>query len=114
MDIKKIKELVEIAEQSSLSQLIVRDGDFELTLIKPDTIVKAIDVVQTDDNIEGNAEDIDDSIFITSPIVGTFYSAPAPDAPVHPHHPLKAGRGNLSLLYSDWIKTKNEKERLVR
>ena len=85
MDIRKIRELVRILENSSLTELTVKDAELEITLSKH---VAAVPVVQSMPQAaaapapEEKPEE-DDSVLITAPIVGTFYSSPAPDAPAY-------------------------------
>ena len=89
MDLEKIEGLVKIIENSSFTEFTIKDGDVKITMSKLDhppvyapgmqmtSPVPAPMTVQTE-VIEEKEEDI---LFITSPIVGTFYSAAAPDEP---------------------------------
>ena len=61
MDLEKIEGLVKIIENSSLKQFTYKDGDVKITMSKLE----------------------EEKLFITSPIVGTFYSASAPDVPAY-------------------------------
>ncbi len=88
MDLEKIEGLVKIIENSSLTQFTIREGDLKITMSKlehPPVVAAGVPVgpplaaPQTETLQE--AKDEDESLFIVSPIVGTFYSAPAPDAP---------------------------------
>ena len=89
MDLEKIEGLVKIIENSSLTEFTLKEGDLKITMSKLDhppvvaagapmmappmqTAAAAADAAKEED---------DEQLFITSPIVGTFYSAPAPDAP---------------------------------
>ena len=69
MDLEKIEGLVKIIEDSSLNEFTYKDKDVKITMSKLDhpPVVAA--------------EEEEESLFITSPIVGTFYSAAAPDVP---------------------------------
>ena len=90
MDLEKIEGLVKIIENSSLTEFTIKDGDVKITMSKLDhppmiapgapmmPQMPAAPVVTTEVVKEEVEEEI---LFITSPIVGTFYSAPAPDAP---------------------------------
>ena len=66
MDLEKIEGLVKIIENSSLTEFTLKEGDMKITMSKLDHPPVVAE---------------DEKLFITSPIVGTFYSAPAPDAP---------------------------------
>ena len=91
MDLEKIAGLVKIIEDSSLKEFTYKEGDMKITMSKrehppivtagipampgagvPQAAVAAPGVVE---------EEEEESLFITSPIVGTFYSAAAPDVP---------------------------------
>ena len=90
MDLEKIEGLVKIIENSSLTQFTIKDGDLKITMSKldhppvvapgapmmpPHMAAAPVAVEVTKE------EEEEEKLFITSPIVGTFYSAPAPDAP---------------------------------
>ncbi len=90
MDLDKIAGLVKIIEESSLTQFTIKEGDLKISMSKlehPPVVAATAAVTpaaapvqeETAVNVEETAEE--DVLFIVSPIVGTFYSAPAPDAP---------------------------------
>lgn len=92
MDLEKIEGLVKIIENSSLTEFTIKEGDLKITMSKLDhpPIVAAGTSVMPSGALPTeslssitteNEETEDDILFITSPIVGTFYSAPAPDVP---------------------------------
>ncbi len=93
MDLEKIEGLVKIIENSSLTQFTLKEGDLKITMSKLDhpPVVAAVPApgapavppaaVPGEPAPSVGPEDKDDKLFIVSPIVGTFYSAPAPDAP---------------------------------
>ena len=91
MDLEKIAGLVKIIEDSSLKEFTYKEGDMKITMSKrehPPIVTAGIPAVpgagvpQTAAAAPGNVEEEEDeSLFITSPIVGTFYSAAAPDVP---------------------------------
>ena len=81
MDLEKIEKLVKIIENSSLTEFTVKEGDLRITMSKlthPPVIAGGVPVAAEE---EGPAAKADEFELITSPIVGTFYSAPAPDVP---------------------------------
>lgn len=87
MDLEKIESLVKMIENSSLTQFTLREGELKITMSKLDHppvvapgAVPAAPVMMEQAASEEKKEE-DDKLFITSPIVGTFYSAPSPDAP---------------------------------
>lgn len=80
MDLEKIEGLVKIIEDSSLNEFTYKDKDVKITMSKLDhPPVAASAPVNT--IVEKAEEEEEESLFITSPIVGTFYSAAAPDVP---------------------------------
>ena len=88
MEIRKIRELVRIMENSSLTELSFKGSDMELTLSRavggPVAVQGAVPPVPAPFGAPAYAaEEEEESVLITAPIVGTFYSAPAPDAPAY-------------------------------
>ena len=88
MDLEKIEGLVKIIENSSLTEFTYKEGDLKITMSKLDhpPVVAAgapmmAPPMQAAPAADAAKEEEDEQLFITSPIVGTFYSAPAPDAP---------------------------------
>jgi len=89
MDLQKIEGLERIIENSSLTQFTIKEGDLKITMSKlehPPVVTAGAPMATTAaapsvavETVEETKED--EKLFITSPIVGTFYSAPAPDAP---------------------------------
>ncbi len=100
MDLEQIKELMASLEESKLRKLVLKKGDFELHLEKeganppyrPQRTVAAepmeesafqSEVAQTGErggSIRTEAP-VAPGTYVTSPMVGTFYSSPAPDQP---------------------------------
>lgn len=85
MDMKKIRELVKMMEGSSLTELTLKDNEMEICLSKaapaPALAMPAAPVPAAPAAAPAApAEEEDDTLLITAPIVGTFYSSPAPDA----------------------------------
>lgn len=76
MDYKKIEKLIGILENSSLSELRIKDGDFEITMVRQAGGLPAEEKKVTEDTEE-------EIINITSPLVGTFYSASGPTIPAY-------------------------------
>lgn len=89
MDLEKIEGLVKIIENSSLTEFTLKEGDLKITMSKLDhppvvaagAPMMAPPMQAAPAAADAAKEEDDEQLFITSPIVGTFYSAPAPDAP---------------------------------
>lgn len=92
MDLEKIEGLVKIIENSSLTEFSIKDGETKITMSKlthPPVIaagVPAAPMATTPAQpaaAEEKAEAADEFELILAPIVGTFYSAAAPDVPAY-------------------------------
>ncbi|MGI9346198.1 MAG: acetyl-CoA carboxylase biotin carboxyl carrier protein [Gammaproteobacteria bacterium] len=102
MDLRKIKKLIELLENSQLSEMEITMGDEEICLRRHASVSAAmapaalpmtatdmvasmhanreVQPVQTQGGDIEISEPEPDGEPVTSPIVGTYYSAPAPDA----------------------------------
>lgn len=79
MDLEKIAELVKIIENSSLKEFSYSEGEMEIYLSKLDNPPVVAPGGAAPVTAAAPAEE--EELYITSPIVGTFYSAPSPTAP---------------------------------
>ncbi|RXJ97170.1 acetyl-CoA carboxylase, biotin carboxyl carrier protein [Arcobacter sp. AHV-9/2010] len=102
MDFKDIKELIRVFDKSELNKLRIKEADFEISMqrgfeggvttvattpmvsapvasIAPASVATtssvASEVAKDDSNANSNG------VTINAPMVGTYYSAPSPDAP---------------------------------
>ena len=85
MDIRKIKKLIEMLQESDLTEIEVTEGEEavrisrkfsnDIVVEKPTSQRKVEAIVST----ETKENPVSGSKTITSPIVGTFYRRPAPD-----------------------------------
>jgi len=87
MDIRKIKKLIEMLQESDLKEIEVSQGDESVRILRSglnetgaNKVIQQTEVYSTEPNIEQKIEPkkIEGNI-ITSPIVGTFYRKPSPD-----------------------------------
>jgi len=113
MNIDEIRELILLLDQTSISELEVQKNDYRLALRKsqatgnspqqnmPDTS----NLAPKQEAASGSAAD--NLVEVTSPMVGTFYAAPAPDAPpfVQVGDRVKAGQ---TLCIVEAMKLMNE------
>lgn len=97
MNLKEIKDLIKVFNNSGLSKLKVEDGDFGLTLEKDDSAAPAASAAPVQQTAApaaaaapapaASAESAkekelpENAVYITSPMVGTFYRSPSPDSP---------------------------------
>lgn len=91
MDIEKLEKIVKIFEDSSMLEFTFEEGDTKLkmdrrgTAAAPGEIAAAqiqagASAMMTAPAAAAQAEEETGEEYITSPIVGTFYSAPSPEA----------------------------------
>ena len=91
MDLRKIKKLMELLEESGLSEIEVKEGEESIKLsrisgIQPQENVvnvatsQASSKLDKDDAKDVDKKDIPDGDGITSPMVGTFYRSASPDS----------------------------------
>ena len=81
MDIRKIKKLIEMLQESDLIEIEVKEGEESVRIARGGQVVtqssQSFAPVTETISLPVAAEDSGSSI--TSPIVGTFYRKPAPD-----------------------------------
>lgn len=75
MDLRKIKKLIELVEESGISELEVRDGEEAIRIARP---VGPMAVVAP--QVASAAPTPGASGAVVAPMAGTFYAASAPDA----------------------------------
>ena len=87
MDLEKVEGLVRLLENSSLNTMSIKDGDFKIVMSKLDhpPVVSqggATPIAYESRTLEKQESSEEETeVHITSPIVGTFYSASGPDIP---------------------------------
>ena len=83
MEVKEIIELMKAMSDNGMTGFELEEGDWKLTMKREKKIVAAADVTAVE-SVSGDKEEkkvsgISEKV-ITCPLVGTFYSSPAPDA----------------------------------
>ena len=94
MDIRKVKKLIELLEESNIDELEIKEGEESVRIIRnsqttyapaPAPAVAAPIVAAAAAPAPGASEEAAAPALaghiVTSPMVGTYYSSPAPDAP---------------------------------
>lgn len=94
LDIDKIQKLIEVMVKNDLVEVSLRDGDMEINLRRPNvagggctTPVAAPvgasggEAIADTDSISAEDEEKGNFVEIKSPMVGTFYTSPEPEAP---------------------------------
>lgn len=83
MNLEKIEKLVKIIENSSMLDFSIQEGDVKIKMSRRGSQgAPAAPMAVSTQGADSAADGLDseDEAYITSPIVGTFYSAPSPDA----------------------------------
>jgi len=118
MDLKKIKEFVKLVEDSGIHELEITSGDNTIRIKKQSeqvvetvTVAPAAQVVPVQTDTAAAAIDPARAGWreVTSPIVGTYYSAPSPDSPVFVNVGDKVSSGQV-LCIVEAMKVMNEIE----
>jgi len=94
MDIRKVKKLIELLEESNIDELEIKEGEESVRIIRNSQIayaaapapIAAAPIVAAAAPAapsagEEAAAPVPAGHIVTSPMVGTYYSSPAPDAP---------------------------------
>ncbi len=97
MDIRKVKKLIELLEESGVTEIEVCEGEESVRISRQGSVAAAQTVVQVPDATQASVMNVtpaqptgDAAVAssteqaghqITSPMVGIFYVAPAPDEP---------------------------------
>ena len=86
MDIRKIKTLIEMLEESNLNEIEVSQGEESVRISKSSNQNNFVNnaPLNNDTNINSSSKEVKDNHelrgnLVTSPIVGTFYRKPSPD-----------------------------------
>lgn len=86
MDIRKIKTLIEMLEESNLNEIEVSQGEESVRISKSSNQNNFVSnaPLNNDININSSSNEVKDNHelrgnLVTSPIVGTFYRKPSPD-----------------------------------
>jgi acetyl-CoA carboxylase biotin carboxyl carrier protein len=86
MDIRKIKTLIEMLEESNLNEIEVSQGEESVRISKSSNQNNFVNnaPLNNDTNINSSNNEVKDNHelrgnLVTSPIVGTFYRKPSPD-----------------------------------
>jgi acetyl-CoA carboxylase biotin carboxyl carrier protein len=89
LDIRKVKKLIELLEESNVAEIEIKEGEESVRVtksagpvlnsssIEPTTTLKPQQDLNT---IQSQTPPEADGTAIKAPMVGTFYSAPSPDA----------------------------------
>ena len=91
MDIRKIKKLIELLEESALTELEISEGEESIRLSRRSPLDPAestspappstrLTEAPTSSSTAATVEDLPGTVPVVSPMVGTFYAAPNPES----------------------------------
>jgi acetyl-CoA carboxylase biotin carboxyl carrier protein len=114
MDLRKIKKLIELLEESQLSEIEIHEGEESVRLIRNSVAASAPALGPVISSIpqetsspsapaqeapsESDLPDFPDGEVVRSPMVGTFYSSPNPETPAFVKEGSKVGMGDTLCL----------------
>ena len=93
MDIRKVKKLIELLEESGIAEIEIHEGEESVRISRggstaaPQTVISAPPIaasapMQASGTTETSSDDYsDEGEVITAPMVGIFYTSPSPDQP---------------------------------
>jgi acetyl-CoA carboxylase biotin carboxyl carrier protein len=115
MELEDLKELIELLKETDITEILVEKEGTKVK-IKREKFFQSLDittqkthVVQETPVIKEIEEETQRLITVTSPIVGTFYRSPTPEASVFVETGLKVRKGQV-LCIIEAMKLMNEIE----
>ena len=113
-----VGKLVELLAESGVGEIRVRQGELEITVkaktealtgtpVEPSTVLQTAPRTETEPEADGSTERDGGLYVVRSPVVGTFYRAPAPDEKPY----VEAGdyiRAGQTLCVVEAMKLMNE------
>ncbi len=124
MDINLIRKLIKLVEESNITEFTVEEGDLKVKISKECTVknmptpvpavnytipTSSAETVSAVENKKVEAQNDAKLHTVKSPIVGTFYKAPAPDKPEYVKPGDKVTKGTV-LCIVEAMKLMNEIE----
>ena len=115
MDLRKIKKLMELLEESGIAEIEVKEGEESIKLSRSTQAVQNIinplaetnqtitaidnvkDTAVTDDK-KDKSKELPDGDIITSPMVGTFYRAASPESKPFVEKGQKVSKGDTLCI----------------
>ena len=114
MDLRKIKKLMELLEESGIAEIEVKEGEESIKLSRNTQAVQNIirpvesmqittaadsnrDTTETD-NQKDKSKELPDGDIITSPMVGTFYRSASPESKPFVEKGQKVSKGDTLCI----------------
>ncbi|MGK7294507.1 MAG: acetyl-CoA carboxylase biotin carboxyl carrier protein [Candidatus Wenzhouxiangella sp. M2_3B_020] len=115
MDLRKIKKLIELLEESNLAELEIHEGEESVRLSRPGSAAPAAPAQpvqpaapqqpaaptgtsESSGDEESGDESLPEGQIVRSPMVGTYYDAPDPDSDPFVREGQKVSRGDTLCL----------------
>ena len=112
MDLRKIKKLIELLEESGIAEIEVKEGEESIKLSRASQVQQPAMNIQNFDipsqvnqtpespakTQENKIDPISDGDTIDSPMVGTFYRAASPDSKVFVEKGQKVNKGDTVCI----------------
>ncbi len=112
MELEDLKGLIELLKETDITELVV-EKDGTKVKIKREKIFSSVEIPKAaalqETIIKETEEDTQRLITVTSPIVGTFYRSPSPDAPAFVDAGQRIKKGQV-LCIIEAMKLMNEIE----
>ena len=91
MDLRKVKKLIELLEESGLSEIEITEGDDKVRITKGGKQIPQANIVETthesetltpNESIDEHPQPKNNAEFqeVKAPMIGTYYQSPEPDA----------------------------------
>ncbi|MBI4356963.1 MAG: acetyl-CoA carboxylase biotin carboxyl carrier protein [Gammaproteobacteria bacterium] len=109
MDIRKIKKLIKLLEQSGISELEVKEGEESIRISRHGTIIHADRALPSQPSPPSSEKQESQTEppprppdhtqhTIKAPMVGTFYRSPSPNLPPFVNVGQKIGKGDILCI----------------
>lgn len=80
MDIRKVKKLIELMEESDISEIEIREGEESVRIARGNTVPASVGRPVNSGSVADTPEKLTGHV-VRAPMVGTFYRAPSPGSP---------------------------------
>ncbi|QYK07232.1 acetyl-CoA carboxylase biotin carboxyl carrier protein [Shewanella zhangzhouensis] len=80
MDLRKIKKLIELVQESGINELEVKEGEESVRIIRHGNLPPQTVTTETSHKATSTVQARESGHRVFSPMVGTFYRAPSPEA----------------------------------
>ena len=125
MDIRKVKKLIEMLEESGIAEIEIHEGEESVRISRTSSVPSTQTLVQVKDSAafdqsarpadmatSGNNSGVEreeEGHVVTSPMVGIFYESPAPGKPPYVEHGQAVVKGDV-LCIIEAMKIMNQVE----